>query len=109
MERYGKRKDINPTCRLFIWTVSPFTQAFRSQLGIVKKNYAKNKRKNSVQLIARWRLMTNGAAVVVYIDCEQNGDMSKHWVSGGLVSRPTCHSDDNHWSDIYEEEIVQLY
>ena len=27
--------------------------------------------------------MTTGAALAVYIYCEQNGDTSKHWVSTG--------------------------
>ena len=40
----------------------------------------------------------------VYIDCEQNGDTSKHWVSTGpTASQLTCHGDDNHWAD--EEEM----
>ena len=31
--------------------------------------------------------MASGSAVAVYIDCEQNGDTSKHWVSIGPVSQ----------------------
>ena len=46
----------------------------------------------------------------VYVDCEQNGDTSKHWVSAGpTTSQSICHGGDNHRADIYEEEIVQLY
>ena len=43
--------------------------------------------------------MTIGVAVAVYnfyIDCEQNGDTWKHWVSTGpTTSQSTCHDDDN--------------
>ena len=53
--------------------------------------------------------MNTGAAVAVYIDCEQNCDTSKHWVStGSTASQSICHRYDNYWGDIYEEEIVQL-
>ena len=46
----------------------------------------------------------------VYIDCEENGDTSKHLVfTGPTASQSTCHGDDNHWADIDEEEIVQFY
>ena len=54
--------------------------------------------------------MTTGTAVAVYIDCEQNGDTPKHWVStGSTASHLTCHGDDIHRADIYEEEIVPHY
>ena len=48
---------------------------------------------------------TTGATIVVYsIDCEQNGDTSKHWVcTGPTASQSICHGDDNHGADIYEE------
>ena len=45
-----------------------------------------------------------------YIDCEQDGDTSKHWVSTGpTASQSTCHGDENHWADILEKETVQIY
>ena len=35
------------------------------------------------------------------VDCEQNGDTSKHWIfTGPTASQSTCHSDDNHRADI---------
>ena len=54
--------------------------------------------------------MTTGAAIAgVYIDCEQNGDTTKHCISTGpTASQSTFHGDDNNWADIYGEEIVQL-
>ena len=59
--------------------------------------------KPCVQLITRSHLKT--VAVAVYnIDCEQNGDTSKHWVSTGpTASQSTCHNEDNHWADIYAQ------
>ena len=54
--------------------------------------------KPSVLLIARLRLTTTGMAVAVctYIDCEQNSDTSKIWVSTGPTSSPhSTNSDDN--------------
>ena len=66
-----------------------------------------------IQLTARSGLTTTGADVELYtytVDCEQNGDTSKHWApTGPTASLSICHGDDNQWADIYEEEIVQLH
>ena len=47
----------------------------------------------------------------MYVECEQNGDASKHWVStGSIPNQSTCHGDDSHWASIYErDKILQLY
>ena len=41
--------------------------------------------------------------LAVYCEVEQNGD------TGPTASQSACNGDDNHWADIYEEEIVHPY
>ena len=98
--------------KFFVSTVIPFSHAFASQFGKANLFRRKTKKTNAKTECSVDRQVApydhwHGHCGVY---CEQNGDMFKHWVSmGPTTSQSTCHGDDNHWADIYEEEIMQLY
>ena len=100
--------------KLFVSTESTSCHDFASQFGLEMFIIGeKTKQKSSVQLIVRSRLTTTDTAVAavaavavvaVYIDCDKTATSQNIGFPLGLQPvKSTCHGDDNHRADIYEE------